>query len=551
MIDFTLQVANPAGLHGALDVLLQQSGIVRRSFSAGRPLAQLLLVCKTWHVAVKSNCLGCIPLSLDVEFWEKKEEYVCWIGSYGQLLSVLDLPWFYAKTKDQLSAFSQALEAALANAAAATPAGLQLQKLCSPVIPITGSMLRLVSPLCLSCLRVKLCEDGLIGLPGAVSQLTNLRELDLSTDSQPLNSVLPSLSHLTLLTKLHLTPLSPGALLTCVPAQVRDLGACMVQSSRVAGQPLTLGHLTAVTELRLQDLHERDQLPRNIEDLRLDDCSALQPLRQLRNLATFRMDESTMAADQLRQLPTVISTLASVELGYTRVAAAAAAAGAWPCLPGLRNLVLHDLSGAPDELPRATVQHLAALTALTQLLLGGSNEVPCEATAGELARALAGLTNLATLMLNLNLEDEAAEAEELAVAIAGCQGLGMLRVEGIDFGLSITHMTKLRALYDLRIADMTLSDLAVNALVYSMTQLEELQLSFCPMLTGSFMPVLAGLPMLTELYLPGAAVTDATLVFLHNCDELRVLEIWGASEASDEGIAALKAALPELYVATV
>ena len=550
MLAFSLQFANPAALHGALEVLLQQSDIISRSFSAGWPLAQLLLVCKTWHVAVKSNCLGCIPLSLSDDFWEKKDEIIRWIGSHGQLLSLLRLPW-YGHTSNDFASISQALEAALKSAAAATaPAGLQLQNLQSSTVPITGSMLRLISPLHLSYLWVQLSDDALIGLPSTVLQLTNLRELDLSTDGLPLNSVLPSLSHLVMLTKLDLTPLAPGALLACVPAQVKDLGSCMVKSSRVAGQPLTLTHLTALSQLQLQDLHELDQLPPNVIVLRLEDCSTFQPLRQMRELAVLKTDEGTMAADQLRQLPTVVSRLTSVELGYNRAAAAVAAAGAWQQLPALHKLVLDDSSTAPNELPRVIVQHLPALTALNHLELVGGDEFSCEATVGELARALAGLTNLKTLMLRLDLEGEPAEAEELAVAIAGLQGLRTLRLEGTALGLSISHFTKLQEVWQLHIWDDTLSDLAVTAMVYGMTQLEELHLGFCPKLTGSFMPVLAGLPNLTELYLPGTAVMDATLGFLHGCTDLQLLEVWGASEASAEGIAALKAALPGLHVST-
>ena len=524
--------------------------MLRRSFSAGRSLAQLLLVSKTWHDAVKSNCLGCFELVVEAACWYRtsdRDQIIHWISRNGHLLSAICFRWG-VNCEGERAAAKQALEDALVTAAAAAPAGLQLQSFQSSNMPLTCSTLRLISPLHITRLETKLCATAIPAISSIISQLISLRSLELRCAHVPLNPVLPALCHLTCLTRLALDKLAPGAALGNIPAQVVDLPSITVQHARAPGKGLVLGHLTALSSLRVHGLSHLDQLPPNLHSLSLSECSTLQPLQGMQQLQVLRIGWCTVPAASLAQLQTMLPAVSYMELEYDTMAAAAASAGAWGQLPALQKLSVFDWTDDPLELPRDAAEQLSQLTALTELELRASEGIPCEAI-GELARSLAGLDRLSILRLRLETPGvEQDEVAELALAVAGLTGLQELRLEDVPLGMSAVRLTKLESLSVLSLWDPTLTDLAVTALLQSLTQLDELHLGRCTELRGSFMPVLARLSWLEELYLPGAAVTDATVEFLGSCNSLEIMEVCGECKLSEEGVTRFREAKPGLSI---
>ena len=266
------------------------------------------------------------------------------------------------------------------------------------------------------------------------------------------------------------------------------------------------------------------------------------------------MEQSTLAAADLKQLRSLASsTLTYISLTYSKTAAAgaAAAAAAWRDLaPALESLVLEDdedEGAEPELVPRSVVQGLHPLASLTKLELGAYKE--CEAPLSELAGAIAGLTLLRVLSLAMGYQAAPkAEVRELVSVIVGLPWLTELKLDSIPLGLVAVQLTKLTQLESLSMICCELNDLAVNAIVLSLTRLIGLDLIHNSQLKGSFMPAVAKLPQLRELSLYGASARDATISFLSSFQELRTLELVSAPKVRARGRAALEAALPRLFV---
>jgi hypothetical protein len=141
--------------------------------------------------------------------------------------------------------------------------------------------------------------------------------------------------------------------------------------------PLSLTHLTALTALSSDGLplllQERDALPATLRVLCARDCASAAPLLSLTALTRLELTHCSTPGTDLEAIGHGLPALTDVSLTYADMAAAAAAASSWACLP-LRSL---EFRAVDDVVPLETLQQLSRLSGLHHLRIHGGGGCCC------------------------------------------------------------------------------------------------------------------------------------------------------------------------------
>ena len=205
-------------------------------------------------------------------------------------------------------------------------------------------------------------------------------------------------------------------------------------------------------------------------------------------------------------------------------------------LAPLKNLESLVIGGDGTKWTAKDLQELAPLEKLQWLDLDDAS------VSGEALQELAALKHLRKLDLNgCKFKD---------ADLAGLAGLTSL--EELELGNTavkdegLKEVAKLEGLRSLNLISDDVTDEGMSYLA-GLKHLESLELSFTPV-TDEGLKHLAGLPQLESLSLGNTRVTNAGLRHLTRSKQLRALFLFGSPGVTDDGIAELKHALPDLNV---
>lgn len=344
-----------------------------------------------------------------------------WLSRHAVLLRHLDTQ--QADIHERKEA-GEAVAAAL-DTAASLPGGLKLQTLSTSSVPVLNAAAAHSSSL--TRLHLRMHAQSLDPGPGILSNTPatalkgldkQLRSLDLQSRHSPFpvmwgitvsgagSERMPfpvgsfseflqdTLPQLTALTSLVVGELGDSSVLQYAPAQLKTLkwvavDDAVVNTLRLRGRKLDLGHLTACTSLTLHYKHVQmttllallrpgpgcsapavrpnDTLPPCLSQLTLVDCWSATPLLQLSHLTALSIaPHCRMEASELRRLSALTSlrkvALAHHSLGPNAQQAANRGAAGWSHVPALQELDLRGQLVNPD-----INSYLHQLTALTRL----------------------------------------------------------------------------------------------------------------------------------------------------------------------------------------
>uniref|UniRef100_A0A383V838 Uncharacterized protein n=1 Tax=Tetradesmus obliquus TaxID=3088 RepID=A0A383V838_TETOB len=391
-------------------------------------VCRLLCTSRGLQDEVEDFCVHQLSLDCKAVTLETAMAFAAWVSSHSNLVG--SLSWAMPPEPRSTLLESQKAIATALQQAAASPAGLQLQRYSSSC-PTSGAILAVLP--CRHLTSLGLCfqqeYEPAAGVMSVLSRLTNLRTLKIQ--GRDVGSLLPALQPLHHLSRLELNMLREVTHLQQLPSsgQLQQLLLTAVTPKWQSRQQLALGHLTTLSDLQLLQPLQRylalpdvplalqagDVLPQSLTRLVLGDCLDAAPLLPLQQLQVLSMDSSSMPAGQLLQLARTLPKLNQLQLGYTEPGSVDAAAAAWCCLP------VASLASDAVSWGSYSIQQLAKLgCCLTALQLLDCRPLGC--TGLQVAAVLRQLLQLRQLSLGWVqlLADETADCREAAAAEIGC-----------------------------------------------------------------------------------------------------------------------------------
>lgn len=312
-------------------------------------------------------------------------------------------------------------------------------------------------------------------------------------------------------------------------ALIQRLGGKVERDDKLAGQPVVRVDLsyTRVADSDLACLRVFDQLRRL--DLSLNKLSGagFVHLQRLPALKTLVLSYTSFSDDSLAH----VAKLAQLEkLWLARTAVTDKGLGH---LQELKNL--QGINVSSDAVTDRGLAALRDLTKLREVHLGSR---------GITDRGLAQLANLTDLQ---ELYLEAPITGSGFVHLRGMKKLKTLQVHGCAVtDKSLVHLQALPTLGRLDIVSRALTDKGIEQL-QGLPALAELAIGG-PSLTDAGLVHLRQLEKLTHLVLYGDTFTDGGLVHLQRLQRLQSLTLFSCKKLTNEGIADLEKARPELII---